>query len=167
MQTTRTHWKTFANREYLGSWDLPNGQDIIATIKSSGSEKVMGPDGKKEDCFVIHFADVQKPMICNVTNSKMIAKVVGSPYIEDWLGKKIQIGVEKVRAFGDVVDALRVRDIVVQEAKPIFCEECGQPIQGAYGMTPDQVANYTKNQYGKQLCAVCATKAKEAANVGA
>lgn len=159
---TKTHFKTFLNKEYLGSWDLPNGQDIIGTISKCGPEKVIGADGKKEDCFVIHFADVQKPMICNVTNSKMIAKVVGSPYIEDWLGKKIQIGSEKVRAFGDVVDALRVRDIKVADAKPIFCEDCGQPIQSAYGMNPEQLANYTKNQYGKQLCAVCATKAKEA-----
>ena len=159
---TKTHFKTFLNKEYLGSWDLPNGQDIIGTISKCGPEKVIGADGKKEDCFVIHFADVQKPMICNVTNSKMIAKVVGSPYIEDWLGKKIQIGSEKVRAFGDVVDALRVGDNEVADAKPIFCEDCGQPIQSAYGMNPEQLANYTKNQYGKQLCAVCATKAKEA-----
>lgn len=163
---TKTHFKKLMNKEYLGSWDLPNGQDIIATISKSGPEKVIGADGKKEDCFVIHFSDVEKPMIANMTNSKMIAKLVGSPYIEDWVGKKIQIGVEKVRAFGDVVDALRVRDIVVQDVKPIFCEECGQPIQSAYGMTPDQVAAYTTKQYGKQLCAVCAAKAKEAAKDG-
>ena len=159
---TKTHWKKFMNKEYLGSWDLPDGQDIIATIKSAGPEKVIGADGKKEDCFVIHFTDVEKPMIANTTNCKMISKILGSNYIEDWLGKKIQIGTEKVRAFGDVVDALRVRDIKVAEANPVFCEECGQQIQSAYGMTPDQLAAYTKKQYGKQLCAVCATKAKEA-----
>ena len=162
MQATKTHWKKYSGREYLGSWDLPAGQDIIGTIAKAGPEKVVGADGKKEDCFVIHFSDIEKPMICNATNGKMIEKVLNTPYIEDWTGKRIQIGTEKVRAFGDVVDALRVRDIRVGSDQVVLCEECGKPITPAYGMTPREVANYTSNQYGKKLCADCATKAKAA-----
>jgi hypothetical protein len=35
----------------------------------------------------------------------MLEKLFKTPYIEDWSGRKIQIGVESVKAFGDVVDA--------------------------------------------------------------
>jgi hypothetical protein len=42
---------------------------------------------------------------------KIIAKVVDSPYIEDWIGKNIVIYSAKVKAFGEVVDALRVKNI--------------------------------------------------------
>ena len=50
-------------------------------------------------------------MIMNKTNCKIIEKIYGTPYIEDWIGKKIQIYVQKgVKAFGEIVDALRIRE---------------------------------------------------------
>ena len=69
---------------------------------------VTGPDGKQEECIVAQLAG-EKPFILNKTNCKTIAKVHGSPYIEDWAGKKITLYVAKVKAFGDTVEALRVR----------------------------------------------------------
>ena len=52
-------------------------------------------------------------MILNKINSKTIEKVYDTPYIEDWIGKKVQIGIEhNVKAFGDVVDALRIRKLI-------------------------------------------------------
>jgi hypothetical protein len=53
-----------------------------------------------------------KPMILNNTNAKTISKVHQTPYMEQWTGKKIQIYARRVRAFGEDVDALRVRDFV-------------------------------------------------------
>ena len=81
-------------------------------------------------------------------------------YYEEWNGKKIQIGVEKVKAFGDVVEALRVRKFLPKatEAKEIICEVCGKPIKPAYNMTAEQIAQSTKSKYGHQLCADCATR---------
>lgn len=57
-------------------------------------------------------------MIMNSTNLKQIAKLFGSPYIEDWAGKSIQLYTTPVKAFGEVVEALRVRPMIPQLTKP-------------------------------------------------
>lgn len=44
----------------------------------------------------------------NSTNLKTIHKSLGSPFIEDWVGKKIEVSIEQVKAFGEIHDALRV-----------------------------------------------------------
>ena len=41
----QTHWKSMTNPNYLGVYSLPEGRDIILTIKSVGQELVMGADG--------------------------------------------------------------------------------------------------------------------------
>ena len=100
-------------------------------------------------------------MILNATNMKMIAKVLGSNFVEDWSGRKVWIGTEKVRAFGDVVDALRIRRYAPKQTATantdLICEACGKPIQAAYGMSAENVAESTAKKYGKRLCADCAT----------
>jgi hypothetical protein len=49
-------------------------------------------------------------MILNKTNCKIIEKVYKTPYTEEWGGKKIKIYAQSgVRAFGDIVDALRIK----------------------------------------------------------
>lgn len=39
------------------------------------------------------------------------------------------------------------------------CEDCGLVIEGFGKMNAEEMANYTKNKYGKALCSECATKA--------
>lgn len=163
--TPHTHWKKVqGNSDYLGAWSLDEGKDLIVTIKSVGRESVNGADGKKEDCMVIHFAEAGVlPMVCNATNAKTIAKLFKSPYVDDWCGRAIQLYVDKVKAFGDVVEALRVRSFIpkvtVAKQTEYFCTDCGQKLT-AYGkMSPAQLAQYTQTKYGKSLCPDCAAKA--------
>ena len=53
-------------------------------------------------------------MILNATNSKAISKMYG-PYIEDWVNKEITLYAEKIKAFGEYMEALRVRPIAPQK----------------------------------------------------
>ena len=106
---SKTHYRKLMNPEYLGAYSLEDGKDIVLTIDYIKVETVTGTDGKKEDLPVCHWKEPEKSMILNATNMKMIAKVLGSNFVEDWSGRKVWIGTEKVRAFGDVVDALRIR----------------------------------------------------------
>lgn len=152
-----THWKKLTNPDYLGAYSLEDRQDIVLTIGKVQQETVTGPEGKREDCLVCHWQEREKPMILNSTNAKMIAKLLKTPYIEEWIGHKIQIGVEKVKAFGEVVDALRVRSFL-PIATALKCEKCGGDIKPAHGMDSEQLAAYTKQKYGAALCAACATK---------
>ena len=154
MKIIKTHWKKLTDPNYLGAYFFEGGKDITLTIKNVQLEKVTGTDGKKDDCVVCHFYENVKPMILNVTNMKMIAKLYNSDFIEDWVGKKICIGVERVAAFGTVVDALRVRDSV-------RCADCGQIITPVNNYTVMQLSAYTSTKYGRPLCSACATKAAE------
>lgn len=153
----KTHWKKLTNPDYLGAYALDDGKDVILTISYVREEKVTGSDGKKDDCVVCHFSERVKPMILNSTNMKTITKLFGTPYIEDWSGRRIQIGIEKVKAFGDVVDALRVRKFIPAENVP-KCESCGGEIQPRGNMDAASMAKYTAQKYGKALCAACATQ---------
>lgn len=165
----QTHWKKLTNPDYIGAYSIEDGKDLILTIKKVVQESVTGADGKKEDCIVCYWQENQKPMILNVTNCKMIAKLANSPYIEQWAGIKVQIGVEKVKAFGDVVDALRIRKTkpkVDAGEKPIICDECGKTIQPAYGMSAAKWVEYSKGKLktDKCLCADCAAKLNAASS---
>lgn len=112
----KTHWKKHFNYEYLGVYSLPEGQDIVLTIKSVQDEEVVGQSGKKEKCCIVRFSDHDKGMVLNRTNAKTIEKIHKTPYVEDWAGKKIQIYRETgIRAFGTVTDGLRVRDFIPKE----------------------------------------------------
>lgn len=107
----KTHFKKLKNPEYLGSWDLAdtngNFKNKVLTISNVIKKMVHDGRGGQEECVTVEFSDA-KPMVMNSTNLKTIHKSLGSPYIEDWNGKKIEVTVEKVKAFGDIHDALRV-----------------------------------------------------------
>jgi len=109
-----THWKKLRNPDYLGAYALQPNEELVLTIKKAGVETILGVEGKKEDELVIHFNEDYKPMIVNATNAKTIAKVHKTPYVEEWIGKKIQIYARRIRAFGEDMDALRVRDFIPQ-----------------------------------------------------
>jgi hypothetical protein len=113
---TKTHWKKHFNPNYLGSYSLEPGQELVATIIELKDEEVTSPDGNKEVLPVLYLKD-QKPMILNKTNAKAIAKVCGSDYVEEWPGNKIQIYSAPVKAFGQVTQALRVRTTAPKKEK--------------------------------------------------
>lgn len=122
------------NPDYFGSHDLmtDSGEygQITVTIQSVSQDKVKGADGKDSLCIVAKTAET-KPIILNKTNCKTITKVLGTPVVERWVGQKIIVGVGKVKAFGDIVDAL-----VVQKNKP----------------TPDKPKDYTKQIESINAC---------------
>lgn len=116
MEQTKTHWKKLQNPNYIGAYSLMETGtpvDMVVQIKSIAREEVKGEDGKKDQCTVAQLVG-QKPFIINATNSKMIAKIYNTPYIEDWIGKKITLYVAKVKVAGETVDALRIRQAVPQ-----------------------------------------------------
>lgn len=159
-----THWKKLDNPDYIGAYAFQPNEEKTLTIKMVRREVVTGAEGKKEECTVVHFHEPEKPLILNATNGKMIAKQAGTPYIEQWAGVRIILVVERVKAFGDIVDAVRVskkRPAPVSAAK-IICEDCGKEI-AAYGkMTAQAVAEYTAGKFGARVCMACGQKRADA-----
>lgn len=152
-----THWKTLTNPTYLGSYAFENNRDLIGTIKVVKSEIVTGDGGRKEECAVCYFAEDIKPMILNKTNMKTITKLVGTPYIEKWVGKKIQIYVDpKVKYGKEITGGLRIREKLMVSNELCKCSKCGKNIEPTSNMTSKQISDYTVARFGQALCSECA-----------
>lgn len=148
------------NPNYLGSWDLdelPN-REATLTIARIVDEDVV-TNQSKERCTVCYWTDSNfKPMILNVTNKKTLAKLYHTKDTEQLVGKPLVVGIEKVKAFGDVHDALRIRKRIPKVEEAAKCADCGNDIQGAMGKGADYIAAYTKKKFGVCLCFGCAEK---------
>ena len=132
----KTHFKKLRNPNFIGSWDLENPtQDGYitkdVTITKVENQQVHDGKGGQSECTVVVLAEC-KPLIANSTNIKAIAKVLKTPYIEDWIGQKITLTVKQVKAFGEVHDAIRVAMHAPKQAvKPVIVagsEAWGQAI---------------------------------------
>lgn len=91
--------------------------DKTVTITKVTKEMVHDGKGGQSECCTVHFNEC-KPMVANSTNLKRIAKLLGSPFVEDWTNKRITLTTEKVKAFGEIHDAVRVSTKPV--AKPVL-----------------------------------------------
>lgn len=163
MSEKLTHWRKMNDQRYLGAYSLDPGKDLTLTIKEVKREEVVSEGNRKEMCIIVYFKEDSKPLILNSTNAKTISKLYKTPYIENWSGRAITLFATEVKAFGDVVEALRIRP-TVPAVKVIVtkCTDCGQDIKGYDKFTAEQIAQGSYNKYGKFLCTPCAQKAKEA-----
>lgn len=167
---SKTHWKkVVSDPNYIGEGDFQEGEEKILTIdRVNAAETVTTQEGKSKKA-VLHFRESGvKPMILNVARSKSIEKVAKSPYFEDWKGVRIQLYIEHgIKAFGEIVSAVRVRPYPPREQVLVKCDKCGEPIRPGHGMNSEQMADYTRKKYGAALCAKCATEAANAAKEAA
>lgn len=110
---TKTHYRKAFDSPYLSSADIVD--PVVLTIKRVTLE----PDRTKKtkDEFntawfmerEIRPGEPLKPMILNATNSKMLAKLTGSKWIDDWQNVPVTIYVDSNVRFGkETVEGLRV-----------------------------------------------------------
>lgn len=90
--------------------DMLQGKTQTMTIKGFGFELVASERGEENKC-VLSFNETDKSMILNKTNAKELAKLFG-PETDEWVGKRVQLYTERVKAFGKVHNALRLREQV-------------------------------------------------------
>ena len=117
MEKQLTHWKKLQNPLYLGSYDFQPGEERIVTVKDVKREMVKGQEGTEEHT-IVHFTEGYKPMIMNATNSKMLTNLSGSPYVEKWIGTSFKLVIVKIKAFGEFIDALRIKSEKVVKTLP-------------------------------------------------
>jgi len=158
----KTHWKKYSNPDYIGAYAFQPGEEKTLTISTVKRETVIGAEGRSEECTVVHFVEPEKPLILNATNGRMIQRVLETPYVEDWAGRAIVLGVDMVKAFGERVEAVRVRkkQAVVKNAA---CADCGTIITGSGQYTAKQIAAASQKKFGRTLCMTCATADKQEA----
>jgi len=110
MINSKTHWKTLYSPSFMGSFSFAENERKTLRIASVEVDMVPNKKGEEEECVIVHWhaVDHQLPLILNKINAEAIAKAVGSQYLEDWISSYVTLTVQNVRAFGDVVPAVRV-----------------------------------------------------------
>src|SRR5271166_3969643 len=84
-----------------------DGRDVKVTISAVNIEEV---GRERERKPVLYFEHTLKPLICNKTNARTIAKIHGSANARDWVGKEITLyEATTTDPRGDVVACIRVR----------------------------------------------------------
>lgn len=110
---SKTHFKKAFNSPYLSSADVVGHMTFTIARVALEADKTK----KTKDLFnTAYFAEREirpgeklKPMILNVTNSKTLKALTGSPFIEDWQGVRVTIYVDSNVKFGrEVMEGLRI-----------------------------------------------------------
>ena len=153
-------YRKFMDKNYLGSWDVPDGEDLVLTIDKAARDDVKNERGSEKK-LTLHFVEDYKPMILNATNAKALSEAVGSTKVENWAGKRVSIYTTKVTAFGGTTDALRIRNYPPRETKA-FCDNCGCEIEAHGSYSVNKIVTMSKAKYGQALCWECAQARKEA-----
>lgn len=157
MKDTRTPYEIYY-KTFLGGWSFADG-DKTLTIKSIDKQDMYDMEtGGKKTGITLRFEEEDLPMVMNITNASTIAEVLGTNIVEDWVGKQIVVGTSKVKAFGKVHDAIRVRN---EKPVAIVCEVCDQAVTPGAGKTAAELADYSKSKTGKIMCLDCMKKAAE------
>lgn len=112
------HYRSFFDNESLGVWDLKNGHATATIAKVQGGKVGRGQQASKK--VLIHFEEVDKRFVVNVTNAQTIAGLYGSD-VREWVGKRITLYATTTTFGKDTVECIRVR--------PTVPKGKGQPVE--------------------------------------
>jgi hypothetical protein len=125
----KTHWRKFINDTYLNESDFlhPETGDkitVIGTITKIETEEVTNPSGKSDELPILHFKK-SKPLVLSAKiNFKNIESALKSSFIEDWIGKRIELFYDPTVKFGSQrVGGVRVKPVAPKSNKPQLTEE--------------------------------------------
>ena len=111
----KTHYRKVFKSDHLGSADLEEMLEekkrLVFTIEKVTQEYATKVAGKKIDANIAYFKGGVKPLVLNATNSKIMAKLTGSKFVEDWKGLTIELYINANVRFGsDTVAGVRIKD---------------------------------------------------------
>lgn len=168
MKDKDTDYREMMDKPYLGAWDLSDDEDLILTITKVEEGEVTNDSHKQEKRPLIYFKEVEKPLVCNVTNGEIISNLAGSRSVSKWIGVRIALYPKhNVRVGKQVKDAIRVREYAPKLPEKLVCADCGKTITDHDKYSAKSIAESSRGTYGRALCWECASKAKEAAEAKA
>lgn len=104
-----THWRKILQTKHLSSADIDGSVDV-KIIKVTQKEVEDGQGGSKS--MPVAELEGMKPIALNVTNCKTLQKLSKSSEIEKWAGMTVTLVTSRVKAFGEVVDAIRIAPVL-------------------------------------------------------
>ena len=121
-EESKTHYRKAFDSPYLSSADIVD--PVVLTVKRVTLE--IDRTKKTKDRFntawfverEIRAGEPLKPMILNATNSKTLARIAGSKFIDDWNNLQIIVYVDGAVRFGkETVEGLRIRPCATAQRK--------------------------------------------------
>jgi hypothetical protein len=108
--------KDLKQSQFLKKEDVGNG--VLATIRDCTQENVALPGAPEQLKWVLHFDELEKPLVLNSTNGQIIAQFIKSEETDNWIGHKIVMYSDPSIQFqGKLVGGIRVRAPRGQAAK--------------------------------------------------
>lgn len=161
----------------LESWEKVIDNNFISAemLGTVGAEKVVTiTDIDFAECYddkknqkvkkqTVFFQEC-KPLVLNKTNAKMLKKLFSpnSDNPADCIGHKITLKVERIKAFGQMTDCIRIKEYSEEK-----CPVCGEAILPYSGKTVAEIMDISKRNLGTVMCGKCMSKkAKENNNNG-
>ena len=144
----------FINAELIGT----TGAEMVVTIKDINFAECYDEGSKQKTMKQSVFFEECKPLVLNKTNAKTLKKLFSpnSDNPADAVGHKVILKVEKVKAFGKTVDAIRIKEY--SETK---CADCGKVILPWAGHSVAEIIEMGQKNCGRALCVDCMKKEKE------
>ena len=141
----------FISAELIGT----EGAEKVVTIKDIDFAECYDEATKHKVSKQTVFFEECKPLVLNKTNAKALKKLFSpnSDNPADAIGHKVILKVEKIKAFGKVVEAIRVKEYSEEK-----CSDCGKAIMPAAGKSVAELIEISKRNCGRQLCLSCMQK---------
>tara|TARA_R110002051_G_scaffold315679_1_gene394354 strand:- start:101 stop:613 length:513 start_codon:yes stop_codon:yes gene_type:complete len=111
----KTHYRKVFKSDHLSSYDLEDfieeGRALDFTISHVNQETQVRVAGKKIDANIAYFSDGIKPLVLNATNSKIVSKLAGSNFVQDWNNIPVELYIKKGISFGkETVQGVRIKE---------------------------------------------------------
>lgn len=114
LQPPLHHYRAVFDSPYLSSADITEPTTLTISHVTQELDKTKKTKDKFNTAYFVERelrpGEKLKPMILNATNSKEMAKLTSSPFIEDWQSVRVIVWVDRAVRFGkDTVEGLRLR----------------------------------------------------------
>lgn len=112
-----THWKRYFDYRFISAEEL-DGKEVILTISGIERDEVYSVSARaKEKKAALKFKETDKMVILNATNARSITTILGTPQVEQWVGKRICLYPVAIQAFGQNVEAIRIKKVPASASK--------------------------------------------------
>lgn len=126
--TPHKHWREMTDNSFLYAEMFEPGVDKIFTIKAVIAETLENPVTKSEETKpVLYFEETDLKLALNKANRVMISKLFGTGFVDEWVGRQIQLFATTTAAFGEIVPCIRIRNFLPE----LKCSVCGKVIDKA------------------------------------
>ena len=128
-ESNKTHYRKVFKSDHLGSADLEEMleekkrlvftiEKVLQYIKTDDKNSGISVAGKRISANIAYLKGA-KPLVLNATNSKTMAKMMDSKFVDDWAGAVIELYIDpNVKMKGEMVGGVRIKPKKAEVQKP-------------------------------------------------